>query len=183
MSKEKYLTREDYFFKLYLNKLQKFSKVEVKANQLTSLETMNSISNFDFSQYYSFDLRKLSFNLIHSENFKNFIENLFYGSELIFFIVDGARKFGALEIRDINFFNFNFDSNVDKNSVLIFLDIRLHTYLLIDLYKENKEELFDIEVKTVNILPKNISNIVEQMKFIGWWILKDALELEYQFHS
>ena len=72
MSKEKYLTREDYFFKLYLNKLQKFSKVEVKANQLTSLETMNSISNFDFSQYYSFDLRKLSFNLIHSENFKNF---------------------------------------------------------------------------------------------------------------
>ena len=70
MIKEKYLTREDYLFKIYLNKLQNFSEIEVKANQLTSLEMMSSISNFDFS--------KLSSNfIIEKSTNPNFIINLF----------------------------------------------------------------------------------------------------------
>ena len=162
MIKEKYLTREDYLFKIYLNKLQNFSEIEVKANQLTSLEMMSSISNFDFSKYYNFTVEKLNFNLISSGDFKHLIKNLFHDSEFVFFIIDGARKFGALEIGDINLFNFNFNFNVDNNGVLIFIDSKFSLYILIDLYEENKKKLFDIEIKTVSVLPENILSILKK---------------------
>lgn len=166
MSKEKYLNREDYSLKIYLNKLQNFSEVEVKLDQLTSIEMTNLISNFDFSKYYSFNVENISFDLVKSEYFKFFIESLFHNSELIFFIIDGARKFGAFKIKNINFFNFNFNFNDDNNGVLIFIDSKFSSYVLIDLYEENGKKLFDIEIKTIDILHKNISNKLEKIKLI-----------------